>query len=165
MQRMVRHATTADLDRINTIYNQYIVDRHTSFDLEPWSPAKRRHWFERYHTVGRYQVLVATADDSVLGFAASSPFRDKAGYDTSVETTIVLDEQHLGQGIGGELLPALVGQLAQEDVHRAYALIALPNDASVALHAQCGYREVGVLDEVGTKLAAFHSVLIMELRL
>ena len=36
-------------------------------------------------------------------------------------------------------------------VHRCVAGIALPNDASVALHTAFGFREVGVFTEVGFK--------------
>ena len=36
-------------------------------------------------------------------------------------------------------------------MHTAVALIALPNDASLALHRACGFAQVGVLREVGRK--------------
>ncbi|MDJ0665602.1 MAG: GNAT family N-acetyltransferase [Acidimicrobiia bacterium] len=162
MEAVIRHATEADLAAINAIYNSYIVGRHTSFDLEPWPLAQRREWFAKYAQTGRYQVLVALDADRVVGFASSSPFRDKAGYDTSVETTIVLEEAATGLGLGPRLLAALLRRLVLEPIHRAYALIALPNDTSIRLHERFAYRTVGTLDEVGHKLDDFHSVLIME---
>lgn len=164
MTPRIRHATESDLGRINEIYNAYIVGRHTSFDMVPWPMTARREWFAKYATTGRYQVLVIEVGGEVVGFAASSRFRDKAAYDTSVETTVVLDEAHLGRGWGRRLLEALLTRLREEDIHRAYALIALPNQPSVDLHESLGYRSVGVLDEVGHKLDAFHSVEIMEMR-
>ncbi len=165
MDLSIRHATTADLARINTIYNTYVVGRHTSFDIEPWTIEERGGWFATHGVTGRYQVLVAELDGEVIGFASSSPHRDKAGYDTSVETTVVLDETVTGRGIGGRLMTAILDRLRIEDIHRVYALIALPNEPSVALHARLGYRRVGILNEVGHKLDRFHSVLIMELGL
>jgi phosphinothricin acetyltransferase len=165
MEARIRHATATDLARINAIYNAYIVDRHTSFDTEPWTMREREAWFAKYSETGRYQLLVIEDDTGVMGFAASSPFRDKIGYNTSVETTIALDDSVVGQRLGSRLLSALLECLAHEDVHRAYSLIALPNDASIALHLRHDYREVGVLDEVGHKLGSFHSVLMMERRL
>lgn len=162
MEPRIRAATDNDLARINSIYNAYIVGRHTSFDLEPWTIAERTKWFEKYRAHGRYRVLVMEIDGVVVGFASSSPFRPKKAYETSVETTIVFEERFLGRGLGKILLPALIDELAGVDIHRAYALIALPNEPSVSLHAANGYHEVGVLDDVGYKLGAYHSVLIME---
>ena len=163
MEPLIRSATKDDLVRINEIYNAYIVDRHTSFDTEPWTLEQRAQWYEKYEAPSRYDLIVLEVEGKVMGFASSSPFRPKAAYDSSVETTIVLDEAIVGQGMGRPLLSELVGRLAAKHVHRAYAIIALPNDLSVLLHAKLGYRNVGVLDEVGHKLGRFHSVRIMEL--
>ena len=166
MGATIRTAVRADLRRINEIYNSYIVGRHTSFDTEPWTDAERAAWFGKYDSGNpRYQVVVVEWDGEVAGFASSSPFRDKAAYDTSVETTVVLDERAIGRGLGRALLEELVDRLCAADVHRAYALIALPNEPSVRLHADLGYRTVGTLEEVGRKLGAYHSVHIMELPL
>lgn len=76
MDHEVRTATEHDLERINEIYNSYIVGTHTSFDTEPWSLDARTVWFEKYRQPGgRHQLLVAIADERVVGFASSSPFR------------------------------------------------------------------------------------------
>ena len=160
----VRTAIAEDLVRINEIYNSYIVGRHTSFDTEPWTLETRHAWFEKYRPTGRYQALVAETGTGVVGFASSGPFRSKSAYDTSVETTVVLDETATGRGWGGDLLRDLINRLHVADVHRAYALIALPNEASVKLHTRVGYRTVGILDEVGHKLDRYHAVQIMEYR-
>jgi phosphinothricin acetyltransferase len=163
MEAAIRPARAEDLPRINEIYNSYIVGKHTSFDTEPWTDAEREAWFDKYRSdAGRYVALVASRSQRVVGFASSSPFRNKRAYDTSVETTVVLEERATGHGIGTGLLAHLVGVLTDRDVHRAYALIALPNDPSIKAHERVGYRTVGVMDEVGHKLDQYHSVLIME---
>jgi phosphinothricin acetyltransferase len=165
MDLHVRPADADDLERINDIYNAYIVDSHTSFDIEPWTLAERRRWYAKYERdEPRLQLLVLEVDTMVVGFASSSPFRDKKAYDTSVETTIVLDENATGRGWGGPLMKALLERLAAAGVHRAYALIALPNELSVRLHERLGYTSLGTMDEVGHKLDQFHSVHIMERR-
>lgn len=154
METIIRDAAAVDLKRINEIYNEYIADRHTSFDEAPWTIAERQAWFRKCNdALGRYRVLVLEAAGRVVGFASSSPFRRKAAYANSVETTVVL---------GGSLLGALLDPLGTVPVHRAYALIALPNDPSIVLHRRFGYREVGVMAEVGFKLGEYHSVLMME---
>ena len=141
MDGIVRPATEHDLERINEIYNAYIVDSHTSFDTDPWSIEARQAWFEKYRpSEGRFRALVAVDRERVIGFASSSPFRPKAAYDTSVETTVVLETGATGKGVGTSLLAELLARLRTEDVHRAYAMIALPNEPSIKAHERLGYR-------------------------
>ena len=77
----------------------------------------------------------------------------------------MLDPGYLGVGIGRGLLPALLGTLRDDGIHRAYAIVALPNDASIGLHQSVGYRVVGTLDQAGYKLGQYWSTTILELRL
>jgi phosphinothricin acetyltransferase len=50
-------------------------------------------------------------------------------------------------------------------VHRAYALIALPNDTSLALHRSFGFEQVSHLTEVGRKFDRYWTVQWYEKRL
>lgn len=165
MDITIRNATLDDIPAITDIYNQSIAGTYVSFDYEPWTVEQRAGWFEKYAEGGPLRCLVATVGDAVVGTSYSSPFRPKDGYRRSIETTVVVDDGHLGARIGHRLLKALIEELRREPVHRVYAVIALPNDASVALHARLGYRTVGVLDEVGYKMGTYWSTQMMELKL
>ena len=160
----IRDAVVADVPAMNRIYNEYIVDSHVSFDTEPWTDGERLAWFERRTKAG-YPVLVAEVTDTVVGSAWSGPWRDKAAYDQSVETTVVLDPGAVGRGVGQRLLSSLLDRLAEDGFRIAISIIALPNDASIAVHRKLGYRDVGVLHDVGAKDGAIHDTLIMEKRL
>ncbi len=161
---MIRRATEADVPAINAIYNEYIVDCHVSFDLEPWSDGRRLESFRACAEDG-YPLLVACEGDEIIGTSWSGPWRRKRAYRGSVESTVVLAPDAGGRGVGTQLYSALLDALRADGFHRAYAIIALPNDASVALHLKLGYREVGVLDEVGFKDGKYHSTMLMELAL
>jgi phosphinothricin acetyltransferase len=160
----IRDATSGDVPAVNAIYNSYIVDSHVSFDTEPWSDEQRASWLAARIEHG-YPVLVAVDDGVVVGAAWSGPWRDKAAYRMTVESTIVLAEGATGRGIGTSLYGALLDRLRSAGFLVAIAIIALPNDASIALHARLGFREVGVLDGVGVKGQRRHSTLIMECQL
>ncbi|WP_407552258.1 N-acetyltransferase family protein [Streptomyces sp. Pv4-95] len=100
-----------------------------------------------------------TGDDSaLLGYATSSAFRPKAAYATSVEVTVYCAPRAVGRGVGTLLYEALFEALAGEDVHRAYAGIALPNESSVRLHARFGFRHIGTYTEVGRKFGRYWDV-------
>ena len=160
----IRDAAPGDASAINAIYNTFIVDSHVSFDTEPWSDEQRARWLAD-RTEHGYPVLVAVENGGIVGAAWSGPWRDKAAYRTTVESTVVLAEGATGKGLGSLLYGTLLDRLRAAGFLVAVAIIALPNDASVALHARLGYREVGILEGVGVKDQRRHSTLIMERQL
>jgi phosphinothricin acetyltransferase len=160
----IRPATTGDARDINIIYNEFVVESHVSFDTAPWTDEERERWLASRIADG-YPVIVAADAAGVIGAAWSGPWRDKAAYRSSVETTIVLIPGSEGSGLGTTLYRALLTDVVARSFHRAYAIIALPNDASIGLHRKLGFTEVGVLDEVGHKVGEYHSTMLMELKL
>ncbi|NIM01921.1 MAG: GNAT family N-acetyltransferase [Acidobacteria bacterium] len=161
----IRHGQASDLDAISRIYDHYVATTHVTFDLEPPGAERRRAWFEQFSTAGRFQLYVASGGGEVLGFACSTPFKERAAYDISVETTVYLDPDAVARGLGQRLMATLVEALERAGVHRAYAGVALPNDASEALHGKLGFRRVGVLSEVGRKFDRYWDVAWYEKRL
>ena len=71
---------------------------------------------------------------------------------------------HVGRGLGTVLYQALLDELAEAGAHRAYAVVTIPNEASVRLHHKLGFRDVGVEDECGWKLGRYWSTLTLEKR-
>lgn len=137
---VVRAAVEADLPRLTAVYNHYVEHTAASFEVEPWTVEGRRDWFGHYAATGPHRLLVAEVDGRVEGYAHSSVFRERAAYSRSVETSVYLDPSALGHGLGTALYAALLDQLAHEDVHRAYAGIALPNDADSKIHCALPHR-------------------------
>jgi phosphinothricin acetyltransferase len=154
----VRPAADKDLEAINDIYNQYVVETHITFDVEPMTLDERREWFTHYATTGRHRVLVAVDGGQVVGFSSSSRYRPKPGYVTSVETSIYLAPDEVGKGAGAKLYGELFQALEGEDIHRVYAGIALPNPASIALHERFGFKRVAVYTEQGRKFERYWDV-------
>ena len=160
---LIRDATPDDFERINEIYNWTIVDNHVSFNTEPWDIDQRRQWFEGRDE--KLDCLVAELDGYVVGVTYSSFYRPKEAYRSTAETTIVLDMGYLGRRIGSALLGALVERLRERGFHRAVAIVALPNDASVVLHERLGFRIVGTITDAGYKLNHYWDTMLLELAL
>jgi phosphinothricin acetyltransferase len=118
----------------------------------------RREWFSGFETLGRHRLLVARSEGRAVGYAASVPYRARAAYAPSVETSVYVAPSHIGRGVGSALYGALLAELEREDVHRAYAGIAMPNPASVRLHERCGYRRAGYYTEQGRKFGRYWDV-------
>ncbi|MEU6817112.1 N-acetyltransferase family protein [Streptomyces sp. NPDC046860] len=156
----VRPGTEADLDALTALYNHYVRETAITFDTAPLTPTERRPWLLSHPEDGPHRLLVATEADSrrVLGYATSGPHRPKAAYAPSVETSVYLAPDATGRGVGTLLYAALFAALADEDVHRAFAGIAQPNEASIRLHEGFGFRHLGTFGEVGRKFGRYWDV-------
>jgi phosphinothricin acetyltransferase len=156
----VRPGIEGDLEALTDLYNHYVRETPITFDTAIFTPEERRPWLLSHPEDGPYRLMVATDTDSqeILGYATSGPFRPKPAYATSVEVTIYLRPDAAGRGVGTLLYKSLFEALSGEDLHRAYAGIAQPNEASVRLHERFGFRHVGTYREVGRKFGRYWDV-------
>ncbi|MFF7330882.1 GNAT family N-acetyltransferase [Streptomyces sp. NPDC090306] len=156
----VRPGFEADLTALTDIYNHYVRETAITFDTVPFTPLERRPWLLSHPEDGPHRLKVAVRAESqeILGYATSSAFRAKPAYSTSVEVSAYLAPHARGRGIGTALYRALFASLADEDVHRAYAGVAQPNEASARLHERFGFRHVGTYREVGRKFDRYWDV-------
>ncbi|MCF4138813.1 N-acetyltransferase family protein [Streptomyces sp. Tue 6430] len=163
----VRPGVEEDLEALTDLYNHYVRETPITFDTAIFTPEERRPWLLSHPEDGPYRLMVAADPDSreILGYATSSPFRAKPAYATSVEVTVYLRPDAAGRGVGTLLYGALFEALSGEDLHRAYAGVAQPNEASVRLHERFGFRHVGTYREVGRKFGRYWDVAWYEKRL
>lgn len=140
-------ATVEDLPALTDIYNDSMTSSNSNFDTRPSTTEERRDWFAHFSVSGPYRLLVARDAGVLLGYACSNPFRDHVAFRETVEVSVSLQSASWGRGIGTKLYSALFELLAGERVHVALAGIALPNDASVALHRKFGFTQVGIFAE------------------
>ncbi|CAM9891585.1 unnamed protein product [Discosporangium mesarthrocarpum] len=159
----IRPAIADDVPRLLEIYNHYVEHTHVTFDLEPISLATRRRWFEGFAETGPHRLFVASEGSDLLGYASSGVFRTKPAYARSVETSIYLAQDAAGTGLGTGLYTHLLEALSLEpQAHRAYGGVALPNEASVALHRRCGFKRIATYSEVGFKFGRYWDVAWFE---
>jgi len=159
---LIRPAARRDLERMTEIYNYYVINTPITFDLTPVSVASRVEWFEAHSDGARYRLLVAEDAGTLLGFAGTGRFRDRAAYDTTVEATIYCAHDATRRGIGSKLYRALFDAIQNEDIHRIMAGITVPNDASINLHQRFGFKEVAMFSENGRKFDRYWDVCWME---
>ncbi len=151
-----------DLPAIVDILNYAITNSNATLTAQPVSVAERLGWFERFSATGPYRLFIARRAGQVIGYAASQPYRDHAGFRDTVEVSVALDARSRGQGVGTALYRALFECLDGESVHVALAGIVLPNDPSIALHRKLGFTEVGVFHEYAVKNGQYLSSVWME---
>lgn len=158
----VRPCRAGDLEQVNDIYNFYVRTSPATFDIDEITAERRREWFTHYAETGPHRVFVAADGGSVIGWTSSSALHERKAYETSTIVTCYIDEAYVGRGIGKALYSALFDAISGEDLHRAYAGISLPNDASVALHRSFGFRQVALYSEQGRKFGKYWDVAWFE---
>jgi phosphinothricin acetyltransferase len=161
---LIRPAQPADLEALTRIYNHFVLTSHATFDTTVFTTQERASWLGGFDGK-RYQCWVAEDDSGPVGYACSQPFKAKAAYQTSVEVSVYLAEGRGGRGIGRALYEALLPALTEQDLHRAYAGVAQPNEASMRLHQAFGFESVSRLSEVGRKFDRYWDVVWLQLAL
>jgi L-amino acid N-acyltransferase YncA len=156
----IRLATLDDAEAIRAIYNVEVTGSTATFDLVPRSLEDQRAWLAARS--GAFAALVACEGDEVLGFAALSPYKERAAYRTTVEDSVYVHRAHHGQGVGRALLERLLDVATASGFHSVIARIEASSEASRGLHAACGFTLVGIEREVGRKFNRWLDVAIMQ---
>jgi phosphinothricin acetyltransferase len=159
----IRDARPEDAGRFCEIYNPYVLGTRVSFEEEAVSPEAMRQRVES--KLGRYAWIVACEGERVQGYAYYGPWRERAAYSGTVETSVYLDEGARGRGLGRLLYGALLDRARAQARHVAMGVVALPNEASEALHRSFGFTRSGLFHEVGYKAGQWVDLAFWELRL
>lgn len=155
-------ASRADLPALLDIYNHSLTSANSNFDSRPSTVAERKAWFDLFAPTGPHRLLVARDGAAILGYAGSRPYRSHEAFRETVEVSVSLHTSSRGQGVGSALYASLFDILVGEPVHVALAGIALPNDASIALHRKFGFADVGIFSEYATKDGHYISSMWMQ---
>lgn len=157
----LRTAQASDAVVIAAIYNYEVEHSTTTFDLVPRTVEEQRKWI--IARSGALSVIVAVGElDNVVGFAALSTYRDRAGYRTTVENSVYVHHDYQRQGVGRKLLCDLLIRARDSGFHTVVARVESQSHASLALHKALGFQEVGVEREVGRKFGRWLDSVILQ---
>ncbi|MDR1713929.1 MAG: GNAT family N-acetyltransferase [Coriobacteriales bacterium] len=159
----IRLAVPEDSQDILDLYTPYVTDTVITFVSTP--PTVEEIAAKMLDIQRHYPYLVCTFDDKVVGFAYANWVRPHEAYRWNAELSIYVDRAYHGRGIATALYTALLQILKAQGFCNLYAVITLPNDASVALHRHFGFTDLSVHKASGYKLGAWQDVLWMEYRI
>ncbi len=160
---MIRPAAASDAPHIAGIYNHHVRETVVTFEERPVPDEEMARRIEE--TTLSYPWLVLEVDGSVAGFANASSWKRRSAYRFAAESTIYMDRQFAGRGLGSGLYRALIEEMRSRGLHCAIGGIALPNPASIALHEKLGFRHLGRFSQVGYKFGNWVDVGYWELLL
>jgi L-amino acid N-acyltransferase len=157
----IRPAEVGDAEAIRAIYNLEVTTATSTFDLVTRTLADQEAWLAARS--GAFSAIVAVDEDgTVVGFAALSPYKARAAYNTTVEDSVYVDRDRGGHGIGTALLTRLLEIARASGFHTVMARIETSGAASLALHSRCGFVVVGTEREVGRKFNRWLDVTVMQ---
>ena len=164
---IIRDARPADAGELLDIYAWYVRQTAVSFEYE--APTLDQFRRRMAAVTARYPWLVAEEDGRLLGYACAGTFKSRAAYDWSCETTIYIDKNARGRGVGRALYEALEAALGSMGVRNLYACVALadPEDEYLTLdsprfHAHMGYATVGCFHRCASKFGRWYDMVWME---
>jgi phosphinothricin acetyltransferase len=154
---VIRSATADDAGAIARIYNYYILNTVVTFEEQAVTADEIAARIAKVALAQLpYQVLVQ--DARVVGYAYAGRWHERSAYRYSVETTVYVDHDYIGKGLGAMLYKDLLERLKERGIHTAIGGIALPNPGSIALHQALGFRKAAHYAEVGFKFNAWVAV-------
>jgi len=153
---MIRDITISDSGRIHEIYNQYVKNSHATFQEQPLTLAEIEGKIQKI--IKNFPWLVYEENGQIVGYTYADKWKEKTAYRYTVETSIYLDSEHLGKGIGSKLKATMIEELRERGFHCVISAISLPNPASIAMCEKFGFQKVGQLREIGYKFGEWIDV-------
>lgn len=164
---LIRVATKADAPALLAIYRPYVETTAITFEYDV--PTVEEFAARIENTTARFPYLVAEFGGEIIGYTYAGPFRVRAAYAWSVETSIYVRRDMKQRGVGRQLYERLEILLAKQNITNLYACIATPHGEdpyvtldSVEFHRHMGYRLVGEFKKCAYKFDRWYSVAMME---
>ena len=157
---IIRLASPSDARGILDIYGPYVRDTSLTFETETPSVEAFGERIAVYLHLCPW--LVCEIDGRIAGYAYANKYRERVGYQWSVECSAYIHNDflaaHVGTALYTALYTALFEILKRQGFFNVYAVINLPNDRSVAFHERLGFEYFATYKNVGYKLGKWKNV-------
>ena len=162
-----RTAAPADAKALLAIYTPYVEQTAITFEYDV--PTLEEFTSRIQTTLRKFPYIIAEEDNEILGYAYASPFKERAAYGWSVETSIYVKQNQRKKGIGRLLYDRLEEILKKQGVLNVNACIGYPQiedeyltQDSVRFHEKLGYSMVGTFHKCGYKFGRWYDMVWME---
>ena len=147
-----------DYPVVANIYKEGIATGLATFEtkIPDWNT-----WNHKYHASCR---IIAEQDNKVIGYAVLSPTSNRHVYRGVAEVSVYVTEGKRGFGVGEMLLTKLVEDSEKHGFWTLQASVFSENTASINLHLKCGFRLVGIREQIGQLDGKWHNNHLLERR-
>ena len=160
---MIRPVTASDARQIVDIYNDYILNTTISFETVPLTVEQMQRRIEEIASHCPY--IVWEEADEIAGYCYAHPWKERAAYHLTLETTVYLSPKYFRKSIGTKLMQRLIDDCRKMGFKVLIACITADNEASIEMHRQLGFKQVSYFEQVGEKFGKMLDVVDMQLNL
>jgi phosphinothricin acetyltransferase len=158
----IRPARMEDAPTLAAIYAPAVLNGTASFEIEPPSAAEMAQRLMKVKSHG-WPWLVHVTMGKVDGYAYVTQFRDRPAYRYCGETSVYVAPDAQRTGIGQALLMAASSAARTAGFRQLIAVIGdSGNNASISLHASCGFERAGLLKQIGEKFGKPLDIVMMQ---
>jgi len=154
----VRHLRSADWPEVARIFDEGIATGNATFETEVPS---REAWDAGHLSEHR---LVAERDGRVIGWIALAPVSSRECYAGIAEVSAYVAADARGEGVGGELLAAVVESSERAGIWTLETGVFPENETSLRLLRRFGFRAVGTRERIGRLHGVWRDVVLLERR-
>lgn len=158
MNIVFRPMAPVDWDSVAVIYKEGIDTGNATFqkDVPSWEEWDRSHL--------KTCRIIAEAEGRVAGWAALTAVSGRCVYAGVAEVSVYVSEKFKGQKIGTRLLDTLISESEKEGFWTLQAGIFPENLASLKIHKNLGFREVGYREKIGKMYGLWRDTILLERR-
>jgi phosphinothricin acetyltransferase len=158
---VIRPARVSDTQAVCDIYAHHVAHSTGTFDITAPDVGA---WGEKIASIlaRGWPFLVAEREGAVAGYCYATQLREREAYAHTCEDSIYVAPGLEGSGIGTRLLTALIAAARASGFEQMIAVLGGAGPVSAALHAKCGFTEVGRLRNVGFKFGRRLDTLYMQ---
>lgn len=159
---IIRPSELSDIGDIHKIYAYEVLNGVATFDKIP--PSENDLKVKRQNIIDNgFPYLVAEINGKVVGYSYVSLYRERSAYSKTVENAIYIDPDYRGMGIATKLMNGILPICIDIGLKQVIAVIGdSDNHGSINLHKKLGFREVGILENVGYKFDRWINVVLMQ---
>ncbi|MBY0137691.1 GNAT family N-acetyltransferase [Paracoccus yeei] len=160
---IIRDADEADIPAVCAIYNHAVACTTAIWNDRTVDLADRLAWWQGRKQAG-YPLLVAVdASGAVMGYASFGDWRAFDGFRHTVEHSVYVAPDRQGAGVGRALMVALIDRAWALGKHVMVAGVEVGNQGSIRLHLGLGFRQVGLMPQVGAKFDRWLDLAFLQL--
>ncbi|KAG8963988.1 hypothetical protein FRC03_002326 [Tulasnella sp. 419] len=174
MSIIIRPATSNDASSISEIYSYYVLSEVSTFETNPPSPSEILARLEHTRSNNLPAIVATTSSNPsvVIGYTMVRPYHTREAYNRTVELGMYVDRNYLKGGVGVALWEAVITILRSEEqqarrpVKQVIAAMSIDTEGLGIgvknFYIKMGFREVGVLKDVGYKFDRYISVMFLQ---